>query len=379
MTADDLLFITVGSAAADIAGRMAEKISVPMRILVLDTDDTTLQRVPPRPGLSTWIFGVKRLNGRGTGGDRNLGASALRDDAAALQTQIGSPRLTLLLTCGGGGTSGALPQLLRLLKEQGATTLTFATEPFAFEGNERMRNTMALFSSIENETDALARIPLESLLNEASKEAPIEEAFDAIAQRLAAGIGLFWTLLTHPAFIAFDADHFYQYLESNPLSGAPLFFADTTCTGADRASYAVQEIIASPRFQHEGIDRLANASRIVVGVLAGDDLRLNELSTLMEGIRAHAPHAEVTLGTSFEVMREGSLGVVVLAFSKSPTAYHGGGGVLSPRAARKGEKASKGVQLGANKDRFADVEHTIYNGQDLDKPTFQRRNIRLQR
>ncbi len=384
MTTDDLLLIAVGGAASGIAVRIAEMSNVSMRTLILDTDDTTLQKITPRQGLSTWIFGVKRINGRGTGGDRYLAASALRDDASALQAQIGSPKFAIVLTCCGGGTSGAVPQLLALLRSQGITTMTFATTPFAFEGNDRLRNAQVLVSQLEPETDAFARIPLDSLITAATREQPIECVFDTIAQRLAMGMTLFWTLLVHPAFIAFDADHFRQFLENNQLSGVPFFFADATAEGMERANFVVQECIQSPRLRDGNIDRLASASKVVVGVLAGDDLRLNELTMIMDAIHAHTPNAEIMLGTSFEILRENTLSLVVMAFGlpQSTEAPRGGKNTgitlpASPKPKPKGNVQATG--LGSTHNPFAAVEPTIINGQNLDTPTYLRRGIRLGR
>lgn len=383
MKVEDLLFIAVGGAAATIARQIAEDAPAPMRTLILDTDDAVLQTLTPAAGLSATIFGAKRLAGRGTGGDRSLGSGALRDDAALVLSQIGTPRLAIVLTCCGGGTSGALPCLLEMLRNQGVATMTFATEPFAFEGADRRQCATVMLNAIASASDAFARVPLDSLLSEAQLSRPADEAFRAVAQRLAAGITLFGSLLAHPAFIAFDIERFLRLLSGSSGSGLPCTFADITCSGADRAEVALQALLSTPRFRPEGVDRLANATQVLVGVLAGDDLRLCELGTLMEGVREHCREArEVLLGTSRLAPAEGALSVVVIAFSlpgadiaEKPEVLLSEGG----KKASKRKTARSTPQLGVVKDRFNDVEHTIYHGQDLDEPTYRRRGIRLNR
>lgn len=383
MTVDDLLFIAVGGAAASIARAIAEETPVPMRTLILDTDDAVLQTLTPVAGLSATIFGAKRLGGRGTGGDRSLGAGALRDDAALVMAQVGSPRLAVVLVCCGGGTSGAVPILLEMLRNQGISTMTFATMPFAFEGSDRLQCATVMLPQLASASDSFARVPLELLVDDALRSAPAEEAFRAVRKRLAAAIALFWTLLAQPGFIAFDIERFLRLLSGSSGVGLPCTFADVTCTGVDRAQTALAQLLASPRFRPEGVDRLANATQVLVGVLAGEDLRLCELGTLMEGIRAHCPDAqEVMLGTSREAPREGTLSVVVVAFSLPSAEIAEKGEALALGGGKKASrrKASRAApQLGVVKDRFTDVEHTVYNGQDLDVPTYQRRGIRLNR
>lgn len=379
MDTDDLLLLSLGGAAAGVARRVAERATAPLRALILDTDDTVLQTLTPAVGVATTVFGVKRLAGRGTGGDHNLGAGALRDDASQLLAQIGSPRLTIILTCCGGGTSGALPFLLELLHAQGSATIVIATEPFAFEGEDRRRCARVLAPTIEARADALARVPLDLLIGEDASTLPAHEAFDRAADRLAAMLGLLWTLLAHPGFIAFDAERFRRLIAQDRRAAQLFCFADASASGEGRAGKVLDTLLADPRLRVDGVDRLANAAQIVVGVLAGPDLRLCELGVLMDGLRAHCKTLqEDFLGTANEAGREGTIAAVVLAFG-APAPE--GEPTERPLGGRRGKsaKAAKGSLLGATKDRFSDVEHTVYDGQDLDVPTYQRRGIRLTR
>ncbi|MEG1480200.1 MAG: hypothetical protein RSD41_04265 [Kiritimatiellia bacterium] len=381
MNAEDLLLISVGGAAARIVRYTVERSNVPMRALILDTDDAIFQTLTPATGLSTTLFGAKRLNGHGTGGDRSVGAGALRDDVASLQAQIGTPRLVILLTCCGGGTSGAAPQLLDLLRSQGITTITFATAPFSFEGDDRKRNAIALLPALESGTDAFARIPLDGLLSDEQRALPAAETFEIIAQRLSVGLSLLWTLLIHPAFVGFEAEKFLHFLQGGAAIGHSFFFADTIASDEDRAHTALNALIESPRFKSDGIDRLTNAAQVIVGVLAGDDLRLTELETIMTGIRARCISAKETLlGTAFEASRNGTLALIVLAFGSPATDVSTNSeDALKPIRGKRGNKDSSRTKFGTINSRFSEVEPSVYNGQNFDEPTYQRRGIRLAR
>ncbi len=378
MNLDDLLLISVGGAAAHIAQRMVSTASEPMRALILDTDDNILQTLTPQTGVSTMILGAKRLEGRGTGGDHSLGASALRDDAGNILAQVGTPRLAVLLTCCGGGTSGVMTHLLQLLREQGIATVTFATEPFSFEGSDRRRCANIVLPTLESSSDALTRIPLDQLLDEGADRLSAAEAFEHIAQRLASGLSLFWQLLSHPGFIAFDSERFHRLLTEGATTSLHFSFADATATGPTRAEEVVEKLLNSPRLRRDGGSRLENASQLLVGVLAGDDLRLCELNTVMDGLQSHCKALkEHYLGTTCNDRFAGRLTVVVLAFGVPPADVTSKGNL---RPLHRGGKSSKATaQLGATRNRFEDVEHTIYGGHDLDVPTYLRRGIRLTR
>lgn len=383
METEDLLLISLGGAAASIVRRMAERATTPLRALILDTDDATLQSITPAVGVSTSVFGAKRLSGRGTGGSHSLGAGAFRDDATQILAQVGTPRLAILLTCCGGGTAGAATTLLEALRTKGIATLVFAVAPFSFEGDDRKRAANVLLPIMETRADALTRISLDALVGEEAATLPAAEAFAHAADRLAAGLGLLWTLVAHPGFIAFDAERFRAFLTHDVEGGLPFCFADVTVSGENRAQAALNALREDPRFRVNGVDRLANAAQLIVGILAGPDLRLCEIGTVMEGLRAHCQSLKETLlGTADEEAREGSLSVVLFAFGHPLTNVSAAKDGEAPRPLPKrqrGAKAAGTKVLGTAKNRFTDVAPTIYGGQNLDEPTYQRRGIRLTR
>ena len=387
MKADEILFISLGGAAASIARRIAAKVrrdptQPPMRVLVLDTDDAVLQTVthPHTEGVSVTIFGTQRLDGKGTGGDHVLGASAFRDDAATLMQQIGTPRLAVVLTCCGGGTSGACESLLRLLNERGIANVVFATEPLPFEGNDRKRCASVVIPTLMDHANAATIVPLASLTQGAPETATIAESFDYAADRLAAGISLIWTLLVYPGYLQFDAEHFRQILERSASASLSFTFSDATATGEERATELVNQIAESPRFVQNGVKGLANAHTAIVGVLAGDDLRLSELNVLMTGLQRHFnKQTEVILGTVNHPSFNGKIEVVTLAFRSLNGENVASNDALQPLMRKRTTKAGREKTLSAVKNRFDNVEQTIINGINYDEPTYLRRNIRLKR
>lgn len=384
MKADDLLFISVGGAAASIARRIAlqtrrDPAQPPMRVLMLDTDDAVLQDVTHADGVSVTIFGTQRLSGRGTGGDHILGMSAFRDDAATLMQQIGTPRLVILLTCCGGGTSGACEPLLRLLRERGIANIVFATEPFPFEGEARKKTASIILPTITESANAVTTISLSRLLADVSESLTAEQSFEYVAKRLAAGISLLWTLLVYPGYIQFDIEYFRQFLERETFGSLLFTFADATAKGAERAETVLAELIKSPRFKDKGIHYLTNASYVIAGVLAGEDLRLCELDVLMSGLKKTVnKQAELVLGTVNNTSFNGKIEVVLIAFAQSGIEQNPGGDGLQP-VRKRSSKVTRGRTLTAVKDRFDDVERTIIDGVNYDEPTYLRRNIRLKR
>lgn len=387
MKADDLLFISLGGAAAGIARRIAGNVrrdpsQPPMRLLVLDTDDAVLQTVtnPHIEGVSVTIFGTQRLDGKGTGGDHVFGMSAFRDDAQTLLQQIGSPRLAIVLTCCGGGTSGACEPLLRLLNERGIANIVFATEPLPFEGDDRKRCASVVVPTIMANANAATVVPLATLLKDGPEGLTAAQSFEYAADRLSAGVSLLWTLLVHPGYLQFDVEHLRQLLEREGSLTLPFTFSDASAVGETRAEEVVTAIRESSRFKLRGINCLANARTAIVGVLAGEDLRLSELNVLMNGLRGlFHKQTEILLGTVNHASFNGKLEVVVFAFTQSGTEMLPSEDALQPVGRKRSSRQARAKGLTAVKDRFDDVERTIIDGVNYDEPTYLRRNIRLKR
>jgi cell division GTPase FtsZ len=228
--------------------------------------------------------------------------------------------------------------------------------------------------------NAATIVPLASLTQGAPETATIAESFDYAADRLAAGISLIWTLLVYPGYLQFDAEHFRQILERSASASLSFTFSDATATGEERATELVKQIAESPRFVQNGVKGLANAHTAIVGVLAGDDLRLSELNVLMTGLQRHFnKQTEVILGTVNHPSFNGKIEVVTLAFRSLNGENVASNDALQPLMRKRTTKAGREKTLSAVKNRFDNVEQTIINGINYDEPTYLRRNIRLKR
>ena len=115
---------------------------------------------------------------------------------------------------------------------------------------------------------------------------------------------------------------------------------------------------------------------ILVGVLAGDDLRLSEINMIVCGLTAaFGTDVNIELGTvNDEDTFSGRLAVVALVFEQSATTARPA--VAADGLPRKltGEHAAL-----AGNGRFQRAEKTMWNDEDLDIPTYLRRSLSLDR
>ena len=121
------------------------------------------------------------------------------------------------------------------------------------------------------------------------------------------------------------------------------------------------------------------APGIIIGITGGEDLKLSEVQQITEALTPNAATCWVKLGIATDPAYAGRISAIVLAAEawKEPLVDDGRGG-LKPVSGdgKQGELAG----LGKPRSRtFGGAERTIWNGEDLDVPTYIRRKIKLPR
>ena len=358
-----ILLIGVGGAGSSMARGVSRAFGEGLRYILTDTDATTGESGAPFA-----LLGGDRLAGRGAGGDYVTARLATEDSAPALDESLEGVRLTVLLTALGGGTgSGATLEILRHLRNRGIPSVVFATTPFAFEGETRQQAARGVMSMIEEAANATFFIPLDKLIGDTDN---MNEALRRAVDTLASAVTLFWRLVEKPGYIKTDTERI-RHLIAGAGHGR---FATVTLQGPNRAADAVDQLIRAPLLaEGNGAVRA-----ILCGVLAGDDLRLSEIGKISDGLRtAFGERCTFDLATvNDEQTFCGRLSVVVMLFESA--ASDDEAATESARGSKRTRKPRNPLALDPQgRGRFNNVEPTVWNGEDLDTPTFVRKNINL--
>ncbi len=359
-----LILIGIGGAGCAIAHGVSRAFGESMRYALIDTDAAS-----DRPGAPFCLIGGERLSGHGSGGDILQARLSAEDSLKSIGSTFEGARLAVVVASLGGGTGGgATLEIVKHLENCGISTIVFATLPFALEGDERQRRARGVMSMIEEEASAAVFTSLDKLVGDVDN---MDLAMRLAIDTLASGVTLFWRLLEKPGYIRLDAER-VRRIVAHAGRGR---FATITVQGPDRAEAAVDALARAPL--------LAAASgpvgSILCGILAGEDLRLSEVGRIAEGVRdAFGRRAVFDLATvNDETTFTGRISVAVLLFETGDDAEDGDG--KKPAAAgRRGRRGKNLLAQGPQgRGRFNNVEPTVWNGQDLDVPTFIRRNINL--
>ncbi|MDR2849559.1 MAG: hypothetical protein LBW77_03335 [Verrucomicrobiota bacterium] len=386
----EFVLLGVGGGGCRLAASVRAAYGAGLRALGVDTD-ALATRTAAGGGLTCLLLGGSRLSGHGAGGDTVQGRLAAQDDLDNLKAQLQGARTVVIIACLGGGTGGgATPEIVKALQEMGVSTLCFVTRPFAFEGDARAKSAERVLPLIDEHADSLVTVPLDDLFD-GTEQAPLSEALQAAEALVSAGVTLLWRLVTKPGFIQLDPERLHTMM----LRGGNARFGFGAAEGDGRAERAVAALKACPLLRAG--TPLAKANAVTLGILAGRDLRLAEVGWIMSAVRGVCKKdCAVELGTVLDDAYEGSIELVALAFESwgagllpDPRREPAVGAAQEPPVTeafpiqpggRRGRSKKSKLSFGATgRGKFQNMEQTLYDGQDLDIPTYIRRGITLER
>ena len=376
-----LLLVGVGSGGCRFASSAAMRFGPGIQAIGFDTDALYTRSIS---GMRCMILGAARYDGRSTGGDIVKGRTAATDDTDNIRNATKGVRLAVVVTALGGGTgTGATPEILSVLRSQGATTLCLATLPFEFEGKDRATIAKRAIPVLEENADALVVLKLDDLYAP-DVNAPLSQAMSAAEGALGDALTLLWSLIYSPGYISISPEKLIALLMQ---SAGHCRFAVASADGPARASECVGKLCKSPMLGAS--PSLESVKAAIVGVLASSDLRLTELSEISSTFRSTIPSScEFTIGTVLDERYSGTLKLVTIMFdaiqpddTSAPEAPADElQPIPSPKRTHKKSRGDSKLSMGATgRGRFKDVEGTILNGQDLDIPTYLRQRITLDR
>jgi len=365
-----ILVMGVGSSGTHAVARMCE-LTPDLNAVAIDTDTKVLEATTATRVIHV---GGAVTNGFSAGGDVELGRQSIEKDSTNIRTQLRQADLLVIVSGLGGGTgTGAVPVITRLAREAGTLVLCMLTLPFAFEGQPIVRKADDALKRIRSHADAIIRIPNEMLVDRADADLPIEEVFARSQQMMMDGVFALWRMLSQNGVCGLDFACIQTMLRN---CDGFCHFAEADATGPDR-SLGVADGILKHRLLNRG-KVLGKAAGIIVGLTGGHDLKLSEIDAVMKQIQEKLPEDSwINFGVTIDPAYENRLSAIALVAEewKEPLmddarrqmgfGFNQGQGELPLETTGKG--------------RFSHLDSTIHEGQDLDVPTYIRRDIKLPR
>jgi len=296
--------IGAGGGGSNAVDRMIEAGIQGVDFITVNTDAQALihSGAPVRVRL-----GPKLTNGLGSGGNPVIGQKAAEETTEELYEALrGSDMVFITAGMGGGTGTGSSPVIASIAQEVGALTVGVVTKPFTFEGAHRRKVAEQGIEQLKPIVDTLIVIPNDRLLQIASRNTSMLEAFRMADEVLLQGIQGISSLITERGLINLD----FADVKTIMTQAGSALMAIGRGKGDSRLIEAANMAISSPLLE-VSID---GCKRVLFNVCGGEDLGIQEVYEAAEIIKQAAdPEAEIIFGATIDPSMRDEVKITLIA------------------------------------------------------------------
>lgn len=253
-------------------------------------------------------IGKELTRGLGAGADPDIGRDAMLEDRHAITEALAGAHMVFITAGMGGGTgTGGAAIVANIAREMGALTVAVVTKPFAFEGKRRMKYAEEGIRRLEDCVDTLITIPNQRLLEIASPDLSMIDAFRMADNVLVNAVKGISDIINIPGQINVDFADVKAVMSSMGLALMGIGLAE----GPNRAQEAAQRAIRSPLLEDISIE---GATGILINITAGENLSILEVNVACSIIQEAAHEdANIIFGTVIDENIGQQMRVTVIA------------------------------------------------------------------
>ena len=294
--------IGCGGGGGNSVSRMKETGIKGAEIIALNTDAQDLLYTNVD---SKILIGRELTHGLGAGSNPKIGEQAAKESEQEIRKKLsGSDMVFITAGLGGGTGSGAAPIVAEIAKKHGALTIGVVTLPFTVEGQKRIENAHYGLERLASVADTLIVIPNDKLL-EIAPELPMHTAFKVADEILTNSVKGITELITKSGLVNLDFADVKAIMFNGGVSLIGIGESDTQ----QRAKDAVEKAINNPLLDVD----IANASGVLVNIIGGPDMSLDEYKQVMEIIgKKVAPDAKIISGAQISADMEKNIKVLLI-------------------------------------------------------------------
>jgi cell division protein FtsZ len=424
--------VGLGGAGSNALDRLVLDGVPGAELIAMNTD---VQALTSSVAQEKMQLGANCTRGLGAGGDPEIGYQAAEESLDEIRGALAGSQLVFLCVGLGGGTGSGAARLVGLIaRQQGALVVSFATMPFAFEGRRRMAQAEEALAALQSVSDVVICFENDRMGETVSPRAGIQEAFSASDRTISESVRAIASLTDRKGIVRIGFDDLSTALRGAGRGASRCLFGFGEAEGDNRAHDALARALKSPLMDKGRM--LEDAQSILVNVSGGSSMTLNEVQILMEEFGRHvSDQTQILFGTSVDPQLGGRIAVTLISSvptgeapvaeparpvatiepspaprrepdssaepellreepAETPAGDAPRAGAHAPdllattpapatnarsAAPRKSAREAKQEQMQfepVTRGRFEKSEPTIVDGQDLDVPTFLRRNLK---
>jgi cell division protein FtsZ len=410
-----LKLVGVGGAGSNAIDRLKMDNLDRVQLAVVNTDFQALSTSPVQEKV---LIGSGVTRGLGAGGDPELGREAAETDREKIAAIVKDHDLVFLVAGMGGGTgSGAAPVVAEIAAEQGALVIAFVTMPFSFEGGRRLKQAEDGLQAMRRVCDAVIPLPNDALMQEGADNETVLDSFGRADEWIGRGVKSIWAMLFRTGLINLDFATLRQAFQAR---GGKTLFGLGSGAGEDAVAQAIASLKLCPLLTMPEYAR--RADRLLVNITGGTDLTLPKVNELMSAVTEQfGKDSHVIMGAVIDEAMQGRVEVCVLGTTdlggrgmaaRRPSSAHRAGRsgfpwtapVSTPAAAQPASPVAKTDAIAIaeivplaeaaaarakidqeeftfgeleSRGHFENTDRNLFEGQDLDVPTYLRRGIKI--
>ncbi len=406
--------IGVGGGGSNAVDRLKMENLDRLQLAVINTDFKALSTSPVQDKI---LIGTTLTRGLSAGGDPELGRKAAEADADKIAEIVKGTDLVFLVAGLGGGTgSGASPVVAEIAAEAGAVVIAFVTLPFTFEGGRRRKQAEDALNELRRVCDAVIPLSNDMLLQESTDQTSVLDSFARADQWIGRGVKSIWGMLSRTGLINVDFTALRQVFQHR---GGKTLFGLGVGEGENPAQAALDDLKQCPLLHTPEYAR--KADRLLVNITGGADLSLTKVNELMSAVTEEfGREAHVVMGAAIDEALQGRVEICLIgttdlgsrnfvrrpapaparksdraaaptATTAAPDSTQNVKTAVVPPSPRKAVSAASihkmgdtqeefgfgGSQPAENRGAFDKSDRNLFEGQDLDVPTYLRKGIKI--
>jgi cell division protein FtsZ len=351
--------IGVGGGGNNAVNRMIDNGIKGVEFIAVNTDKQALQISKASTRIQ---IGEKITRGLGAGADPNVGAQSAEENKSEIAEALRGADMVFVTAGMGGGTgTGAAPTVAACAKEMGILTIGVVTKPFTFEGKKRLAQAERGIESLKNKVDTLVVIPNDKLLQIIDRKTSIIDAFKMADDVLRQGVQGISDLIANPGLVNLD----FADVKTIMMNTGMAHMGIGRASGENRAEDAAKQAIQSPLLETS----IEGARGVIINITGSSSLGLQEVNTAAELVqRSVDPEANIIFGTVIDESLEDELLITVIAtgFAEEEPKQTYTRSSVDHLASKAWEQKINPIPTS--------VESSNGNSQDLDIPSFLRKN-----
>jgi len=393
--------IGIGGAGTNAVDRIKLEDLEQVHLTAIDTDSQVLASSPVE---ETVLLGRSVTNGKSTGGSVDKGRLAAEADLETLRGIVRGIDIIFIITGLGGGTgSGASPVIAQLAASEGALVIAFTALPFQREGATRCEKASKALEALEKQCHAVIPLPNDVIFEQVDESATLMEAFAMADKWIKLGVQSIWSMLFNTGLINVDFSTLQSALAE---PGGKTLFGTGSGEGDDFVQKAIHDLENCPLLHLPETGHMKETDQLIVNLTGGPDLTMAMVNQVMDVIsEMFGCRNSIVMGASIDGSFYNQLRITVMGTLRRSSMTKGFAPVPSasiapneplkrpPKAVEKEPELipiPSGVDARTqdefafprqeeNRGFFEKTQQNLYEGVDLDIPTYLRRGTKIPR